>query len=79
MGLEINTLITLESGEKYKILNETLFQGKKYFLASSEILGDSTNNEIVLEEVLEGLDIYVKKVNNTDLLAQLFDLLKTQN
>ena len=76
MGLELNTIVTLENGEKYKILKETMFQGKKYFLA---VFTESTRDEIILEEVVEGLDIYVKKVNNVDLLAELYDLLKTQN
>ena len=40
---------------------------------------DGQSNEFVLEEVVEGLDVYVKKVNDLDLLAQLFDLLKAQN
>ena len=31
MGLEINTIITLENNEKYQIINENLYNGKKYF------------------------------------------------
>lgn len=80
MGLEINTIITLENNERYVVLNETMYQGKKYFL----VMGIDQNKEIIssdvaiLEEELEGLDIYIKKVTNSSLLTQLANLLKAQ-
>ncbi len=80
MGLEINTIITLENREKYVVLNETMYQGKKYFLA----MGIDENKEVIssdvviLEEELEGLDMYVKKVIDSEMLAHLASLLKAQ-
>jgi len=32
MGLEVNTIITLSNYERYVVLNETMYSGKKYFL-----------------------------------------------
>lgn len=74
MGLEINTVITLENQEKYKVLNDTMSQGKKYFLCK-----DINSNEMVIfEEELEGLDIYVKKVINKKLEEELMNLFKAE-
>lgn len=73
MGLEINTVVTLENNLKYLVLNETMFQGKKYFL-TNEV---NENKEVVSEEAiffeeeLEGLDTYVKRVLDEDLIQQL--------
>ena len=33
MGLKINHIIVLENKEEYIILNETMYNGKKYFLS----------------------------------------------
>lgn len=80
MGLEINTIITLENQEKYVVLNETMYQGKKYFLAMGidEKKEPISSDVAILEEDLEGLDIYVKKVTDAEMLVQLASLLKNQ-
>ena len=61
MGLELNTIITLENQEKYHVLKEIMYEGKKYFLVK---FIEESNENVILEEELEGLDIYVKKVIN---------------
>lgn len=80
MGLEINTIITLSNNEKYVVLNETIYQGKKYFLTmgvdeKKEIQSDKV---LIFEQELEGLDIYVKQITDTDLLTELTKLLREQ-
>lgn len=80
MGLEVNTIITLSNNEKYVVLNETMYSGKKYFLT----MGVDDKKEVkssdvaVFVEELEGLDIYVRKVSDSDLLLKLTKLLKEQ-
>ncbi len=73
MGLELNTIITLENGEKYTIIQETMNSGKKYFLA---LKNDSNQETVIFEEELEGLDIYVRKVLDSDMLNELTKLMK---
>lgn len=80
MGLEVNTIITLSNEEKFVVLNETMYLGKKYFLAmglddKKEVKSDQV---VIFEEEIEGLDIYVRKVLNSDLLIKLTKLLKEQ-
>lgn len=72
MGLEINTIITLENNEKYQIINENLYNGKKYFLANK--IDDQT--ETIFEEELEGLDIYVREVLDKEMYEAIISLLK---
>lgn len=80
MGLSINTIITLENDKKYIILNETLYNGNKYFLA----MGVSSKKEIkssdvvIFLEIVEGLEIYVKIVTDPELKINLSKLLKEQ-
>ncbi len=75
MGLELNTIITLENQEKYHVLKEIMYEGKKYFLVK---FIEESNENVILEEELEGLDIYVKKVINIELLEKLNLLFETQ-
>ncbi|MCI9279773.1 MAG: hypothetical protein HFJ02_03120 [Bacilli bacterium] len=72
MGLEINTIITLENNEKYQIINENLYNGKKYFLANNI----NSNTETIFEEELEGLDIYVREVLDKEMYGSIIGLLK---
>ncbi len=72
MGLEINTIITLENNEKYQIINENLYNGKKYFLANNI----NSNTETIFDEELEGLDIYVREVLDKEMYGSIIGLLK---
>jgi hypothetical protein len=79
MGLEVNTIITLLDNQKYVVLNETMYQGKKYFLVMGMDGEEVKSDEVaVFEEEIEGLDTYVIKVNDSDLLLKLTKLLKEQ-
>ena len=80
MGLSINTIITLENKEKYVVLNETMYEGKKYFM----VMGIDDNKEIIptkvaiFKEVIEGTDTYIVKVKDSDLMAKLTEILREQ-
>lgn len=80
MGLEVNTIITLSNMEKYVVLNETMYLGKKYFLTMGvDDTKEVKSNEVaVFVEEQEGLDTYVRKIKNPDLLVKLTKLLKEQ-
>lgn len=80
MGLKINTIITLENNEKYVVLNETMYGGIKYFL----VMGVDNNKNIIpnniaiLEEIIEGQDVYVDRVRDQELIIILTRILKAQ-
>ena len=81
MGLTTNTIIVLENKERYIILNQTMYTGKKYFLAmgideNKELI---TSKVVILEEVVNGLDIFVEKVTDQELIKTLTRLFKAQN
>ena len=80
MGLKTNTIITLENNEKYVVLNETMYGGTKYFLVMGidEKLEMVPNKVKILEEILDGTDIYVDAVTDTNLISILSRLLKAQ-
>ena len=80
MGLRTNTIVTLANKEKYVLLNETMYGGIKYFLA----MGVDDNKDIIpnkvkiLEEIIKGSDVYVKAVNDPDMIVILTRILKSQ-
>ncbi len=80
MGLKINTIITLENGEKYVVLNETMYGGIKYFL----VMGVDENKDIIpnniaiLEEIIDGEEIFVDRVRDPELIVILTRILKSQ-
>ena len=80
MGLKINTIITLENDEKYVVLNETMYGGIKYFL----VMGIDAKKNIVpsniaiLEEIIEGNEVFVDRVTDPDLIVILTRILKAQ-
>jgi len=81
MGLNTNTIIVLENKERYIILNQTMYTGKKYFLAmgideNKELI---TNKVVILEEIVSGLDLFVEKVTNQETIKVLTRLFKAQN
>jgi len=81
MGLKINTIIVLENAERYIILNQTMYTGKKYFLAmgideNKELI---TSKVVILEEIVSGLDLFVEKVVDQETIKVLTRLFKAQN
>ncbi len=81
MGLSTNTIIVLENKERYIILNQTMYTGKKYFLAmgideNKELI---TSKVVILEEIVSGLDLFVEKVTDQETIKILTRLFKAQN
>lgn len=80
MGLTENTIITLENNEKYVVLNETFYDGSKYFM----VMGIDSNRQVlpdkvaIFKELIEGLDTYIVKIEDVELKANLTKILKEQ-
>ena len=80
MGLKTNTIITLENNEKSVVLNETIYGGVKYFL----VMGVDENKNIIptnvaiIEEIVDGQEVYVDKVKDPELIIILTRILKSQ-
>ncbi len=80
MGLKLNTIIVLEDKEQFLILKEAMYYGKKYFLG----MGLNENREVdagsvvILEEHVSGVDAYVSKVQDSNLIAVLTRMFKAQ-
>ncbi len=80
MGLKINTIISLENDEQYVILNETMYGGIKYFLVMGVDKNKDVipNNVAIIEEIIDGQDVYVDKVTDPELIVILTRILKAQ-
>lgn len=80
MGLKTNTIITLENEEKYVVLNETIYGGVKYFLVMGvdEKRDIIPSNVAIIEEIIDGKDVYVNRVKDPELIIILTRILKSQ-
>lgn len=81
MGLNTNTIVVLDNQERYIILNQTMYLGKKYFLSmgideNKELI---TSKVVIFEEIVNGLDLYVEKVTDQEIIKTLTRLFKAQN
>lgn len=80
MSLKTNTIISLENNEKYVVLSETMYGGVKYFL----VMGVDDNKDIIpsnvaiVEEIIDGQDIYVDRVRDPELIVILTRILKSK-
>ena len=72
MEIVKDTILTLENQEKYIIVNITYYGGVKYALAQKE----NSTDRIILEEILENSELYVKKVSNPELIEILMRILE---
>lgn len=80
MGIKVNTIVTLDNDDCYVVLNETMYQGSKYFLMmglddKKEIISSKV---VIFKEAIEGLDVYVEIVDDPLFIAKLTKLLKDQ-
>lgn len=80
MGLKTNTIITLENEEKYVVLNETIYGGVKYFLVMGidEKRDIIPSNVAIIEEIIDGQEVYVDRVKDPELIIILTRILKSQ-
>ena len=72
-----DTIITLENGKDYILLDSTIQEGKNYFFAVEYKKNENkaTNNYKFFEEIKNGEDIYIQEVideNITKLLLAVF-------
>jgi hypothetical protein len=80
MGLKTNTIITLENNEMYVVLNETMYGGVKYFL----VMGVDEKKDIIpnkvriIEEIVDGNDLYINPVTDPEMIVILTRILKAQ-
>lgn len=80
MEIQSNTIITLSNNERYMVLNETKYEENRYFL----VMGIDENKEMIqskvaiLKEVIENNEIYVEKVEDSNLIIELTNQLKSQ-
>ena len=80
MQMKSNTIITLENGEKYMVLNEAVYEQKKYYL----VMGVDQNKEIIQSKVAifkeekENNETYVTKVEDSNEIVKLTQEFKEQ-
>ena len=73
MQMKSNTIITLENGEKYMVLNEAVYEQEKYYL----VMGVDQNKEIIQSKVAifkeekENNETYVTKVEDSNEIVKL--------
>lgn len=80
MKININTIITLDNQEQYMVLNETNYEEYHYFLVmglDSKKEPDASKVAIFQEDVSDQ-DIYVIKIDDSDLIITLTNLFKSQ-
>ena len=79
MGIKNNTIITLENNLQYVVLSETVYENNKYFLMMGMKNNEVVSNDVaIFKEEIEGLDTYIVKVTDSNLMATLTNLLKSQ-
>lgn len=80
MQMKSNTIITLENGEKYMVLNEAVYEQEKYYL----VMGVDQNKEIIQSKVAifkeekENNETYVTKVEDSNEIVKLTQEFKEQ-
>ncbi len=80
MGLKTNHIVVLENKEEYVLLKETMYDGKKYFLTMelNEKREIASSKIIILEEYVSGVETYVIKVEDKELITILTKMFKAQ-
>lgn len=80
MKIKINAIITLENNEQYMVLNQTIYEGDKYYLVmgldqNKEII---ENNVAIFKEETEQDNVYIEKVEDSKLIIELTKKLKAE-
>ena len=77
MGIGPHTIVTLENNKKYAVLKSISYQGKKYYMTTmlDEAKNMLNNSVVILEEEIDGNNMYVKEVLDIQFRSQLLSLL----
>lgn len=79
MEIKNNTIITLDNNSQYVVLSDTIYENNKYFLMMGMKNNEVVSNDVaIFKEEIEGLDTYIVKVKDANLIATLTKLLKSQ-
>ena len=80
MKLTTNSIITIDTNERYLILNEAIVDNHEYFL----VMGlDDNNNTIsskvaIFESDYDGEDTYVIKIEDREMISKIMNELKKE-
>lgn len=81
MGIQVESVISLENGERYVVLDETNYYGTQYYM----MMGMDPENDIIENDVAifyvceEGEDIYIDRVRDLELVVRLVRQFKRQD
>lgn len=80
MENRINSILELENGEKYVVLNQAIYQDKNYYLVAeiTDNEEDVTGNIKICEEAREDGILAIKLVKDTKLIQLLAKYFKPQ-
>ncbi len=70
--MKLDTVVTLEGNEKYYLVDETIQNDKKYFLANK--LDDNeeiTIESCIFEEIKDGEDYYLDEIVDENIIKYL--------
>ena len=70
--MKLETIVTLEDNGRYYIADETVLEGKKYFLAN--ILNendDLSDKSVIFEEIIRDEEVFVDEVKDDKLASYL--------
>lgn len=79
-GIEVESIISLETGERYVVLDETGYQGTQYYL----IMGVDPQDDIIEHDIAiccaddDGEDTYITRVADLELVCRLVRQFKRQ-
>ncbi len=76
--MDKNSVITLEDGTNYELLEKISYQDINYFLAEKLLAEDKETGEYaILKEIKENNETYVEKEENEDILLTIIKILTT--
>ena len=80
MSLKPNTIISLENGEKYVVINQAIYQDRSYYLVgkTTDDEQDLTGEIKIVEEVMQDGMLGIRLVNDAKLLELLTKYLDPQ-
>ncbi len=76
--MKLDTIVKLDDDRKYYILDETIQNDKKYFLATKlDEKDEMTDISVIFEEKKINEEIFLKEVTNQDILKYIMSVFTT--